>query len=87
MISCFCCWKKRGEVYLLRNRAGTDNHGRNSDDSLTQNNAERGEINRETQEEQEMFDNLHDWANNLRNRNAHNLNVGEHGTMPAVTIL
>ena len=46
MMSCACCIKKRGEVYLLRNATGIDNrhsHLRNSDENIPENTAERGE--------------------------------------------
>ena len=52
MMACFCCLKKRGEVYILRNTQGIDNHHahlQNSDKSIAESEAERGEYNREEQ--------------------------------------
>ena len=48
---------------MLRNRRGIDNHLRNSDENITQNAAEMGEMDRE----QELRD-LNHWATNLRSR-------------------
>ena len=58
MMACFCCLKKRGEVYILRNTQGIDNHHahlQNSDESE----AERGEYNRE--EQRRIHDELQEW--------------------------
>ena len=44
MLSCYCCIKKRGEVYLLRNLRGIDNHHshlRNSDENIPESAAEK----------------------------------------------
>ena len=52
MMACFCYLKKRGEVYILRNTQGIDNHHahlQNSDESIAESEAERGEYNREEQ--------------------------------------
>ena len=57
MVACFCCLKKRGEVYLLRNARGIENHRnqhlRNSDENIPENSAERGEAQRGGAEIQE----------------------------------
>ena len=66
-MSCFCCIKKRGELYLLRNGTEETTHLRNSDDNIPESLAERGEIDRQT--EREMFEGLQGWATELRNRN------------------
>lgn len=74
MISCFCCLKKRGEVYLLRNARGIENHRnrhlRNSDEDIPEIAVERGEFDRE--EDRITFAGLQEWAAEqipLRNRN------------------
>ena len=72
MISCFCCIKKRGELYNLRHRAGIDNrniHLRNSHENIPMSAVERGEY--ERAEDQRMFQELDDWATRLRNRTVH----------------
>ena len=48
---------------MLRNHRGIDNHLRNLDENITQNAAERGEMDRE----QELRD-LNHWATNLHSR-------------------
>ena len=63
MISCFCCIKKRGELYNLRHRAGIDNR------NIPMSAVERGEYDRA--EDQRMFQELDDWATRLRNRTVH----------------
>ena len=78
MVSCFCCIKKRGEVYLLRNAEGIDNYARNSNENVSQIDVEIGEIDRET--DREMFDELQNWAagvhqSQLRNRNLSSSNI------------
>ena len=58
----FCCLKKRGEVYILRNRQGIDNrhvHFQNSDESIAESEAERGEYERE--EQRRISDQLQEW--------------------------
>ena len=67
MVSCFCCIKKRGELYLLRNGGEESTHLRNSDENIPQNDVERGELDRQV--EREMYQELQGWANELRNRN------------------
>ena len=52
MMACFCYLKKRGEVYILRNTQGIDNHHAhlwNSDENIAESAVERGEYNREEQ--------------------------------------
>ena len=56
MVSCLCCLKKRGEVYLLRNAHGIDNHHsylRNSDENIPQSAAERGQAEYEFDREED----------------------------------
>ena len=48
---------------MLRNRRGIDNHLRNSDENITHNAAERGEMDRQ----QELRD-LNHWVTNLHSR-------------------
>ena len=67
MVSCLCCLKKRGEVYLLRNAHGIDNHHshlRNSDENIPQSAAERGqaEYQFDREEDRETFARLQVWA-------------------------
>ena len=62
MMACFCCLKKRGEVYILRNREGIANrhvHFQNSDESIAESEAERGEYERE--EQRRIRDQLQEW--------------------------
>ena len=62
MMACFCCLKKRGEVYILRNTQGIDNrhaHLQNSDESIAESEAERGEYDRE--EQRRIHDQLQEW--------------------------
>ena len=62
MMECFCCLKKRGEVYILRNREGIANrhvHFQNSDESIAESEAERGEY--ERQEQRRIHDQLQEW--------------------------
>ena len=62
MMACFCCLKKRGEVYILRNTQGIDNchaHLQNSDESIAESEAERGEY--EKEEERQIYDQLQEW--------------------------
>ena len=62
MMACFCCLKKRGEVYILRNRQGIDNrhvHFQNSDESIAESEAERGDCERE--EQRQICDQLQEW--------------------------
>ena len=62
MMACFCCLKKRGEVYILRNTQGIDNHHahlQNSDENIGESEAERGEYNRE--EQRQIHDQLQEW--------------------------
>ena len=64
MVSCLCCLKERGEVYLLRNAHGIDNHHshlRNSDENIPQSAAERGqaEYQFDREEDRETFVHLH----------------------------
>ena len=61
-MACFCCLKKRGEVYILRNRQGIDNrhvHFHNSDESIAESEVERGEYERE--EQRWIHDQLQEW--------------------------
>ena len=58
-MACFCCIKKRGEVYLLRNGGG--NH--RSSQNRRINRVEMGQRNAD-QEERNMFQGLVSWANN-----------------------
>ena len=60
MMACFCCIKKRGELYLLRN-------GTNNSQNIQMNRIERGQRNRDP-EERRMFQGLVSWANCLRFR-------------------
>ena len=67
MVSCLCCLKKRGEVYLLRNAHGIDNHHShltNSDENILQSTAERGqaEYQFDREEDQETFAHLQEWV-------------------------
>ena len=78
MVSCFCCIKKRGEVYFLRNVEGINNYARNSNENVPQIDVEIGERDRET--EREMFDDLQNWAacvhqSQLCNRNLSSSNI------------
>ena len=78
MMACFCCIKKRGEVYLLRNAEGIDNNARNSNENVSQLDVEIAERNAET--EREMFNELENWAASvhqpqLRNRNLSSSNM------------
>ena len=62
MMACFCCLKKRGEVYILRNTQGIDNrhaHLQNSDESIAESEVERGEYDRE--EQRRIRDQLQEW--------------------------
>ena len=62
MMACFCCLKKRGEVYILRNTQGIDNrhaHLQNSDKSIAESEVERGEYVRE--EQRRIRDQLQEW--------------------------
>ena len=62
MMACFCCLKKRGEVYILRNTQGIENrhaHLQNSDESIAESEAERGEYDRE--EQRQICDQLQEW--------------------------
>ena len=62
MIACFCCLKKRGEVYILRNREGIANlhaHLQNSDQSIAESEVEIGEYERE--EQRRICDQLQEW--------------------------
>ena len=58
-MACFCCIKKRGELYLLRN--GVDNH--HSSQNIQMNRVEAGQRNADP-EERNMFQGLVSWANN-----------------------
>ena len=52
MMACFCCLKKRGEMYILRNIQGIDNHHvhlQNSDENISESTVERGEYDSEEQ--------------------------------------
>ena len=67
MVSCLCCLKKRGEVYLLRNAHGIDNHHshlRNSDENIPQSAPERGqaEYQFDREEDRETCAYLQVWA-------------------------
>lgn len=48
MMSCVCCLKKRGEVYLLRNARGVENrrneHLKNSNENIPERAAEEGAV-------------------------------------------
>ena len=63
MMACFCCIKKRGELYLLRN--GVNNS--HSSQNIQMNRIERGQMNADP-EERNMFQGLVSWANCLRFR-------------------
>ena len=58
-MACFCCIKKRGELYLLRN--GVNN--RQSSQNIQMNRVEQGQRNADP-EERNMFQGLVGWANN-----------------------
>ena len=67
MLSCYCCIKKRGEVYNLRNLRGVDNrhsHLRNSDENIPESAVERGqpEYEFDREEDRETFACLQEWA-------------------------
>ena len=67
MMACVCCLKKRGEVYILRNRQGIDNrhaHLRNSDENIPESTAERGLYLPE--EQRRIFNKLQEWSAELR---------------------
>ena len=69
-MACFCCIKKRGEVYLLRN--GGDNH--RSSQNRRINRVEMGQRNTDP-EERNMFQGLVSWANNYCLRFRHNASL------------
>ena len=60
MVACFCCLKKRDEVYLLQNARGIENHHnehlRNSDENIPESSAERGETQRQEYQFESQFD-------------------------------
>ena len=63
MTACYCCIKKRGELYLLRNGGNNSNSSQNRQI----NRVEMGQRNADP-EERNMFQGLVSWASCLRFR-------------------